>query len=173
MPQPTRIRRSSALTETTAPSTYLLSKGGKALPSVRVGLAGAARRDSMGAAGVRARSSALNCKAPAGSCIAPGTVERLPLSVTMYGGYTNDSNSLLDFRLRQWRRPFAINPRKRGFFDLAGTWRGPDLVMNRRQRTGRSVQLRIVHRPRGRDAAVGELRAFEAACNAIQEQGSI
>jgi hypothetical protein len=91
----------------------------------------------------------------------------------MYGGYTNDSNSLLDFRLRQWRRPFAINPRKRGFFDLAGTWCGPDLVMNRRQRTGRSVQLRIVHRPRGRDAAVGELRAFEAACNAIQEQGSI
>jgi hypothetical protein len=48
MPQPTRIRRSSALTETTAPSTYLLSKGGKALPFVRVVLAGAARRDSMG-----------------------------------------------------------------------------------------------------------------------------
>ena len=69
-------------------------------------------------------------------CIAPGAVERMELSGTMYGGYTSDANSLLAFRLLEWRRPFAINPPKRGFFDLAGTWRGPELVMNRPNEQG-------------------------------------
>jgi hypothetical protein len=64
-------------------------------------------------------------------CISPGNVERLELSGTMYGGYTSDANSLLDFRLLERKSPFAINPQRRGFFDLAGMWQGPELVMNR------------------------------------------
>lgn len=64
-------------------------------------------------------------------CLSPGNVERMELSGTMYGGYTSDANSLLAFRLLERRSPFAINPQKRGFFDLAGTWQGPNLVMNR------------------------------------------
>jgi len=64
-------------------------------------------------------------------CISRGMVERMELSGTMYGGYLTDANSLLEFRLLEWRQPFAINRQKRGFFDLAGTWQGPELIMNR------------------------------------------
>jgi hypothetical protein len=64
-------------------------------------------------------------------CIAPATVEQMQVSGTMYGGYTTDTNSILTFRLLERRRPFSLNPPHRGFFDLAGTWRGPELVLNR------------------------------------------
>jgi hypothetical protein len=63
-------------------------------------------------------------------CVSSGTVERMQLSGTMYGGYTSDSSSLLEFRLLEWTPPFSINPPKQGFFDLAGAWNGPELVMN-------------------------------------------
>ena len=83
----------------------------------------------------------------------------------MYGGYTSDTDSLLDFRLLEWRRPFAINPPKRGFFDLAGMWNGSELVMNRSNQQGIlfSSGLLIHH-------AVVTLRwasygDFETACN--------
>ena len=69
-------------------------------------------------------------------CIAPGTEERMDLSGTMYGGYTTDANSLLEFRLLEWRKPFAINPQHRGFFDVGGTWHGPELVMDRPNEQG-------------------------------------
>jgi hypothetical protein len=98
-------------------------------------------------------------------CIARGTVERMDLSGTMYGGYTSDSNSLLDFRLLEWRRPFAINPQKRGFFDVAGRWRGPELVMNRPNEQGIPFRSGLFI-----DDAVVTLRwasyrDFEVACN--------
>lgn len=64
-------------------------------------------------------------------CIAPGEAERMELSGTMYGGYTSDANSLLDFRLLERRKAFAINYQSRGFFDMAGMWQGPELVMHR------------------------------------------
>jgi len=64
-------------------------------------------------------------------CIAPGKPERMELSGTMYGGYTSSAESLVDFRILEWRKPFAINPQFRGFFDVAGQWRGPQLVMDR------------------------------------------
>lgn len=69
-------------------------------------------------------------------CIAPGNIERLRLSGTMYGGYTSDANSLLDFRLLEWRKPFSINYQSRGFFDVAGQWQGRNLVMNRPNEQG-------------------------------------
>jgi hypothetical protein len=98
-------------------------------------------------------------------CTAPGTVERMQLTGTMYGGYTTDSNSLLDFRLLEWRRPFAINPQRRGFFDLAGTWHGPELVMDRPNEQGIRFKSGLFI-----DHAVVRLRwasyaEFEAACN--------
>jgi hypothetical protein len=64
-------------------------------------------------------------------CIAPGNAERMNVSGTIYGSYTSTEESLIAFRLLEWRRPFAFNPPKRGFFDLAGTFQGPDLVMDR------------------------------------------
>ena len=69
-------------------------------------------------------------------CTAPGTVVRMDVRGTMFGGYTSDSNSLLTFRLLEWRRPFSINPPRRGFFDLAGMWNGQELMMNRPNEQG-------------------------------------
>ena len=64
-------------------------------------------------------------------CVAPGTVERMQISGTAYGGYTSTADSLFDFRLLEWRKSFQINPQHRGFFDVAGSWHGPELVMDR------------------------------------------
>jgi hypothetical protein len=69
-------------------------------------------------------------------CIAPGTMQRLKIGGTMYGGYLSDAESLLAFRLLEWQRPFAINYQRRGYFDLAGTWHGPDLVLDRPDEQG-------------------------------------
>jgi hypothetical protein len=69
-------------------------------------------------------------------CIAPGNIVRLKLSGDMYGGYASDAQSLLDFRLLEWRKAFAINPNHRGFFDVAGAWHGPELVMDRPNEQG-------------------------------------
>jgi hypothetical protein len=64
-------------------------------------------------------------------CLEPGSIERMDLSGTMYGGYMSDAHSLLDLRLLEWRKPFAINPPDRGFFDLAGAWHSGVLAMDR------------------------------------------
>jgi hypothetical protein len=64
-------------------------------------------------------------------CIAPGSVERMEMSGTMYGGYTSSDNSLFDFRFLEWQKPFQINYHNRGYFDVAGNWKGPLLVMDR------------------------------------------
>jgi len=69
-------------------------------------------------------------------CIAPGNVERMQLSGTVYGGYTSSADSLFDFRLLEWRKPFNINYQNRGFFDVAGKWQGPDLVLTRPNKQG-------------------------------------
>ena len=70
-------------------------------------------------------------------CVAPGKMERLELSGNMYGGYSTMEGSLFDFRLLEWRRGFVINRLpNRGFFDLAGTFHGPDLVMDRPNEQG-------------------------------------
>jgi hypothetical protein len=97
-------------------------------------------------------------------CIAPGSIERMQLSGTMYGGYTSDRDSLLDFRLLEWRKPFSINPQHRGFFDVAGAWHGPDLVLDRPNEQG----IRLNSGP-FIDSATVTLRwasyeDFEAAC---------
>jgi hypothetical protein len=69
-------------------------------------------------------------------CIAPGKIERMRLSGTVYGGYASTADSLFSFRLLEWRRPFKINYQNRGFFDLAGKWQGRDLVMSRPNEQG-------------------------------------
>ncbi len=73
-------------------------------------------------------------------CIAPGKTQRLKLSGTRYGGYLNADTGLIDFRLLEWGNPFAINYQHRGFFDVAGTWHGPELVMDRPNEQGIKFQ---------------------------------
>jgi hypothetical protein len=102
-------------------------------------------------------------------CIAPGTVERMDVSGTMFGGYSSSENSLFDFRLLEWRRPFLINPPNRGFFDVAGTWHGPELVLNRPNEQG----IRLKSGPFIDNATVtlhwATYADFESAC---QSRGS-
>jgi len=90
----------------------------------------------------------------------------MELSGTMYGGYTSDADSLLDFRLLERRKPFAINPQHRGFFDVAGTWHGSELVMDRPNEQGIPFKSKLFI-----DNAVVTLRwasyeEFETACRA-------
>src|SRR5581483_2812927 len=79
------------------------AKGGKALPLYvsfwpgrPQGFHGGGRREGKGVSAHIDGDGFL--------CIAPGNAERMNVSVTMYGGYLYDSNSLLDFRLLEWRR---------------------------------------------------------------------
>jgi hypothetical protein len=69
-------------------------------------------------------------------CLAPGSVERMDVSGTMYGGYRTSDQSLFDFRFLEWRKAFQINYHNRGFFDVAGNWHGPLLVMDRPNEQG-------------------------------------
>lgn len=99
-------------------------------------------------------------------CLGPGNVQRMEVSGTMYGGYASSDGSLFDFRLLEWRKAFSINPQRRGFFDLAGTWHGPELVLDRRGEQG----IRLQSGP-FIDNATAKLRwasyeEFEAQCGA-------
>ncbi len=64
-------------------------------------------------------------------CTTPGAAEMMKISGTMYGGYTSSADSLFEFRLLEWQKPFTINYQDRGYFDLAGMWHGNELVMDR------------------------------------------
>lgn len=63
-------------------------------------------------------------------CTSPGTTERLTLSGTIYGGWRSTDGSLMTFRLVEAR--IFDTGQDRGFFDLAGRWQGPKLVMEER-----------------------------------------
>jgi hypothetical protein len=146
-------------------SGTVVTEGGKALPLYvsfwpgrPQGVSGGGRREG--------KTVSSRLRGAGWLCVAPRTVERMELNGTMYGGYTSDSNSLLDFRLLEWRRPFSINPPNRGFFDLAGMWQGPELVMNRPNEQGVRFNSGLLVRH-----AVVTLRwtsydDFETACNA-------
>ena len=69
-------------------------------------------------------------------CTAPGQLRRLDLSGRVYGGYTNADNSLFDFRLIDYTPPFTMRRPSRGFFDLAGTFHGRQLVLDRPNEQG-------------------------------------
>ena len=105
-------------------------------------------------------------------CIAPGSIQRMALSGTVYGGYLNTDGSLFDFRFLEWRKAFAINPQRRGFFDVAGSFQGPDLVMNRPNEQGIRLQTGPFI-----DSATVTLRwanyeDFEAACQSVGRTSS-
>lgn len=61
-------------------------------------------------------------------CTAPGTIERLKLSGTIYNGWTTTEGSVMGFRLNEWS---GIDlGQHRGYFDLSGRWQGQQLVMD-------------------------------------------
>ncbi|MGA8041308.1 MAG: hypothetical protein WCA37_00760 [Terracidiphilus sp.] len=73
-------------------------------------------------------------------CAVPGHPQRMQVNGTMYGGYTSTAEALLDFRVIEWRKPFAINYQNRGFFDVAGVFEGQELVLNRPNEQGIKLQ---------------------------------
>ena len=97
-------------------------------------------------------------------CAVPGHPQRMQISGTMYGGYTSTANALFDFRVIEWRKAFAINYQNRGFFDLAGVFEGPDLVMNRPNEQGIKLNSGpFIDRATGR-FHWADKSEFDAAC---------
>jgi hypothetical protein len=97
-------------------------------------------------------------------CAVPGHPQRMQISGTMYGGYSSTANALFDFRVIERRPAFAINSQNRGFFDLAGVFAGPELVMNRTNEQG--IRLKtgpFIDNARARFQWAG-YEEFEAAC---------
>jgi hypothetical protein len=147
-------------------SGTLVSKDGKTYPlfvyfypGKPSGFHGGGRRDGK-------RKSA-DLSGTGSLCLAPGSIERLNLSGDMYGGYSSDKDSLLDFRLLEWRKSFQINPQHRGFFDVAGSWHSGELVMDRPGEQGIKFQTG----PFIDEAKVtlhwASYEEFEAACRSL------
>ena len=97
-------------------------------------------------------------------CIGPGSVERMDMSATMYGGYSSTVDSLFEFRLLEWRKPFAVNYQHRGYFDLAGTFQGPNLVLNRPNEQGSLFQSGMLIDKAMATLHFGSYSEFETAC---------
>ena len=64
-------------------------------------------------------------------CTAPGTIERLWLSGTIYNGWSTTEGSLMGFRLNERYFPIDLG-QHRGYLDLTGRWQGRHLVMDDR-----------------------------------------
>jgi hypothetical protein len=78
-------------------------------------------------------------------CTSRGVFQRLTLDGTIYGGWRSTEGSLIAFRLVE---PKVIDVGQGGgFFDLAGRWHGPQLVMDDRGNPGSRFRsgLRIEH----------------------------
>lgn len=105
-------------------------------------------------------------KGSAWLCLAPGQVERMQLSGTMYGGYTSTARSLFAFRVLEWRKPIRINYQYRGFFDLAGEFQGSQLVMNRPGEQGLHFKSGLLIDHATASFHWAGYDEFEAACSA-------
>jgi hypothetical protein len=95
-------------------------------------------------------------------CSSPGVTQRLELSGTIYGGWRSTEDSLMAFRLLE---PKIIDVGQgQGFFDLAGRWHGPKLVMDDRNSIGNPFRsgLRIEHASVTLDW--GSYSDFKAVC---------
>jgi hypothetical protein len=95
-------------------------------------------------------------------CTAPGAVEALKLSGTIYGGWSSTNDALMQFRLLEIR-VFNVG-QQQGYFDLYGRWRGSELVMNDRDRSNGKFRsgLKIEHA--SITFASGSFSDFKAAC---------
>lgn len=95
-------------------------------------------------------------------CTAPGVMQPLKLSGTIYGGWRTTERSLMNFRLLE-RKIFDIGQRQ-GYFDLYGRWQGQQLVMSDRGRYAGTFRsgLRIERSSVALDW--GRYADFAAAC---------
>jgi hypothetical protein len=66
-------------------------------------------------------------------CTTPGSLQKLKVSGTIYGGWKSTEGSLMAFRFLEFR---IFNHQREGYFDLYGRWRGPQLLMEDRGEQG-------------------------------------
>jgi hypothetical protein len=144
----------------------VVAKGGKTFPLYVSFWPGKPRGFSSGGRREGKRKSA-DLTGTGWLCIAPGTVERMDISGDMFGGYTSDKDSLIDFRLLEWRKPFQMGLPNRGFFDVAGTWHGPDLVMDRPNEQGIRFKSGLFIENATVTLRWASYQEFEAACSAM------
>jgi hypothetical protein len=140
----------------------VVSKDGKSYPLYLTFVPGKSRR-TVGSRREGKRKNA-NLDGRGWLCVAPGTVERMNVSGTMYGGYTSTDGALIEFRLLEWRKPFSLSPPGRGFFDVAGAFRGPDLVMDSPNEQGIPFKSGLFIDHATVTLRWAEYREFEAAC---------
>lgn len=78
-------------------------------------------------------------------CTSPGVTQSLRLSGTIWGGWSSTDGSLIAFRLLE-PTPFNVGQRE-GYFDLAGRFKGPKLVMDSGTEPGSQFRsgLRLDH----------------------------
>jgi hypothetical protein len=95
-------------------------------------------------------------------CTAPGVVEALKLSGTIYGGWSSTNDALMQFRLLEIR-VFNVGQR-RGYFDLYGQWRGPELVMDDRNRANGKFRSGMMIEHASISLAPGSFSDFKRAC---------
>ncbi|HLV96007.1 MAG TPA: hypothetical protein VKS44_12510 [Candidatus Acidoferrales bacterium] len=77
-------------------------------------------------------------------CTSRASAHLLDLSGTIYGRWRTTDGSLITFRLLEWntaRDRLLGNSMRRGFFDLEGRWRGPELLMDERGDHGETGEV--------------------------------
>lgn len=101
-------------------------------------------------------------------CVAPGSPERMDVSGKMYGGYMSSADNLFAFRLLEGRKPMATGAGPRGFFDLAGMWHGPELVLDRPNQQGVPLQSGMLIDNATVTLHWADYDEFEAACRGMR-----
>ena len=98
-------------------------------------------------------------------CTAQGTIIRLRLYGTMYGGWRSTDGTLMQFRLLERIQNFpAIQDG--GYVDLFGHWHGPQLVMDDRSRWSAPFQSGLKIKHASLTLRPGSKSDFSAACAA-------
>lgn len=86
---------------------------------------------------------------------------------TMYGGYTDSTNSLFAFRLLEWPNLFVTNDPHAGFIDLAGMWHDQELVMDRPDERGSAFKSGLFVDHATATLHWADRSEFDATCGAI------
>jgi hypothetical protein len=99
-------------------------------------------------------------------CTSRGVTQYLNLSGTIYGGWRSTDGALMNLRLLEKRtaRDALLGTTDRGYFDLFGYWRGPQLSMNDRGLWSKRFRsgVRIEHASVTLES--GSTADFNAAC---------
>ncbi len=99
-------------------------------------------------------------------CTSPGVTQTLDVSGAIYGKWLSTDGSLMNIRLLEHRtgRDVIVGVNNRGYFNLLGYWRGPQLSMNDRGEWSAPFRsgLRIEHASVTLES--GSKADFNAAC---------